>query len=217
MSQPIEPEPGAPVDTPPEPGAPTDAPSTTPPVEPSDLPDDPQALKAEIARLRKENGAARTGAKTKAAADARAELVKEFADKLGLADTTPDPDALVRQLSESQQDAALVALEHQTYRAAVRIGGPELADRLLDSISFRDQVDAIDGDDFETQLVALIQAEADRAGTKPRTPAPDPTQGARGGTAAPDLDAQIKEAQSKGDYKAVIRLNGQKMAAAKKK
>lgn len=66
-----------------------------------------------------------------------------------------------------------------------------------------------------------LEAHADRlltlfptASAGPRTPAPDPSQGARGGQPGPDLDAQIAEAQKKGDFKAVIRLNGQKMAAA---
>jgi hypothetical protein len=46
----------------------------------------------------------------------------------------------------------------------------------------------------------------------PRNPAPDPSQGARGGgTPAGDLDARIAEAQSKGDFRAVIALQKQKL------
>lgn len=66
----------------------------------------------------------------------------------------------------------------------------------------RDEL-AADADD----LVALFPATP--AG--PRTPAPDPSQGARGGQ-PPDLDAQIKEAQTKGDWRTVISLQNQKLA-----
>lgn len=64
-----------------------------------------------------------------------------------------------------------------------------------------------------------LEAHADRlltlfpaAPAGPRTPAPDPSQGARGGTGAPDLDAQIREAQSKGDWRTVISLQNSKLA-----
>lgn len=46
----------------------------------------------------------------------------------------------------------------------------------------------------------------------PRTPAPDPSQGARGGAPGPDLAAQIAEAQGKGDWRTVIRLQNSKLA-----
>jgi hypothetical protein len=46
----------------------------------------------------------------------------------------------------------------------------------------------------------------------PRTPAPDPSQGARGGQPGPDLDAQIREAQTKNDWRTVISLQNQKLA-----
>ncbi|WP_326565085.1 hypothetical protein VSH64_24900 [Amycolatopsis rhabdoformis] len=49
----------------------------------------------------------------------------------------------------------------------------------------------------------------------PGTPKPDPSQGGQGGT-PPDLDAQIAEAQGKGDVKAVLRLQNQKLANAKR-
>ena len=46
----------------------------------------------------------------------------------------------------------------------------------------------------------------------PRTPAPDPSQGARGGAGTPDLQTLIKEAQDKGDWREVIRLQNSKLA-----
>jgi hypothetical protein len=47
------------------------------------------------------------------------------------------------------------------------------------------------------------------------TPRPDPSQGGRGGGAV-NLDTQIQEAQKKGDYRAVIALQNQKLANAGK-
>ncbi|HEY9475257.1 MAG TPA: hypothetical protein VIS06_15600, partial [Mycobacteriales bacterium] len=58
-------------------------------------------------------------------------------------------------------------------------------------------------------LLALFPAQA-RLG--PRTPAPDPSQGARGGGGA-DLDTQITEAQKAGNWSRVIALKNQKLAA----
>jgi hypothetical protein len=44
----------------------------------------------------------------------------------------------------------------------------------------------------------------------PRTPAPDPSQGARGGQPSLDLDARIAEAQKNGDWQTAIALKRQK-------
>ncbi|WP_409186716.1 hypothetical protein F9C11_21745 [Amycolatopsis sp. VS8301801F10] len=61
------------------------------------------------------------------------------------------------------------------------------------------------------RLLALFPA-APAGGKVP--PRPDPSQGGQGGT-PPDLDAQIAEATKKGDVKAVLRLQNQKLAHAK--
>ncbi len=50
-----------------------------------------------------------------------------------------------------------------------------------------------------------------RAATS-RAPAPDPSQGSRGGPPA-DTDSLIREAQAKGDWKTVLRLQNQKLTA----
>lgn len=47
----------------------------------------------------------------------------------------------------------------------------------------------------------------------PRTPAPDPSQGARGGQPGPDLTAQIEEARKAGDFRKAISLERSKLAA----
>lgn len=65
-----------------------------------------------------------------------------------------------------------------------------------------------------------LQAHADRlltlfpaAPAGPRTPAPDPSQGARGGQPGPDLQAQINEARKAGDFRKAIALERSKLAA----
>lgn len=47
----------------------------------------------------------------------------------------------------------------------------------------------------------------------PRTPAPDPSQGARGGQPGPDLQAQIDQAKKDGDFRKAISLERSKLAA----
>lgn len=56
-------------------------------------------------------------------------------------------------------------------------------------------------------LLALFPATQ----VAPRTPAPDPSQGARGAGTGVDLEAQITEAQKAGDYRKVIALQKQKL------
>jgi len=46
----------------------------------------------------------------------------------------------------------------------------------------------------------------------PRNPAPDPSQGGRGGQPGPDVEAQIAEAQKAGDFRRVIALQKSKLA-----
>jgi hypothetical protein len=72
----------------------------------------------------------------------------------------------------------------------------------------------IAGDSLEdlTASADRLLAAFPTAPAGPRTPAPDPSQGARGGQPGPDLDAQIREAQAKNDWRTVISLQNQKLA-----
>lgn len=56
-------------------------------------------------------------------------------------------------------------------------------------------------------LLALFPA----APAGPRTPVPDPSQGARGGQPDVDLQAQIKDARDKGDFRRAIALERSKL------
>jgi hypothetical protein len=62
-------------------------------------------------------------------------------------------------------------------------------------------------------LVSLFPPPATPAG--PRTPAPDPSQGAQGTGATPNLDAQIAEATKAGNVREAIRLKQIKLHQAK--
>jgi hypothetical protein len=123
------------------------------------LPDDPAALKAEIARLRRENGTERTTAKQKAADDARAAMAQEIGKALGLiqGDDKPDPEKLTQQLTATQQEARAIRTENAVLRMAGTHGADP--DALTDSRSFLAKLGTLDpaADDFSAQVDAAIK------------------------------------------------------------
>ena len=150
--------------------------------------DDPTAAKAEIERLRKENGAARTNAKAQAATDARQELAKA----LGLikGDEPADPVKLAEQLTTEKADARQARVELAVYRAAGSIADPSA---LLDSTSFLRSLKNVDPTDSAAVTAAITAAVASNPrlgaaseGNGPRAPRPDLSQasGANGRTVA---------------------------------
>ncbi|WP_370246911.1 hypothetical protein [Nocardioides sp.] len=182
--------------TTPPPAAP--AAPTTPPS--ADNPwDDPVAAKAEIERLRRENGAARTNAKNQAAEQARTDLAQTIGKALGLvADDTPvDPAALTEQLTTTQREANQARVELAVYRNAGTAGADPAA--LLDSASFLAKVANLDPADTAAVQTAIAEAiEANprlKAAPATRTPAPNPAQGASSATRprAANLQQAIQE------------------------
>lgn len=116
------------------------------------LPDDPAALKAMIADLRKENGAARTTAKAKAADEARTQLVTELGKALGLVkdgDNAPTAEQLAAQGQASQAEARQAKVELAVFRTAGTHQGDPNA--LLDSRAFLAKVADLDPADGEFQ------------------------------------------------------------------
>lgn len=102
-----------PADAPPADQPPADAPPADAP--PADEPppnETPEAkatrLEAEITKLRRENGSARTKAKADAAKEARDEIVKEFGKMLGFVkgDDPVDTDKAIATAREAQRDSA---------------------------------------------------------------------------------------------------------------
>lgn len=107
--------------------------------------DDPAKAKAEIERLRAENGKDRTTAKTKAAEDARNELTQSIGKALGLikdGEDKPDPAKLTQQITESAAAAKQAQTELAVYKAANKHGAD--ADALLDSRAFLAKIAELD-------------------------------------------------------------------------
>lgn len=173
--------------------APQPDPKAEPPKEQPKKPenpwDDPDAAKAEIEKLRRENGAARTNAKAQAADEARKELAQQIGKALGLVeDETPDPAKLTEMLSASQTEAKKAQIELAVFRAAGAAGGDPAA--LLDSSSVLASLDGVNPTDaaaVQEAIKAAVENNPRLAATsEPRTPAPNPAQGtSAGGPAAP--------------------------------
>lgn len=208
-------------DAPQEPPAaaatPTEPPAPTEPAKTANAWDDPEAAKAEIERLRRENAKDRTEAKANAADAARKELAQTIGKALGLvADDTPvDPAALTEQLTTTQAEAKQARVELAVFRNAAAAGGDPAA--LLDSSSFLKSLDSIDPADADAITQAITKAvEANpRLGAAPgdpRPPAPNPAQGASA-AGAPGIDEQIAEATKAGNYQLAIALKQQRAAA----
>ena len=169
--------------------------------------DDPAAAKAEIEKLRKENGAARTSAKAAAAEDARNEIAQTIGKALGLVvdDEPVDPAALTEQATRAAADAKQAKLELAVFRNA-----PEGADAvaLLDSRTFLEKVKDIDPGDTAALAAAITEAvtqnprlgKAINPGMKP-----NPAQG-RSASPPLGLDEQIAAAAQAGDMRTVLRL-----------
>lgn len=135
------------------------------------LPDDPAALRAEIARLRRENGTARTAARDKAATDARNAVVQDIGKALGLikdGDKAPSAEVLAEQVRTSTAAARTASVELAVFRAAGSAGAD--ADALLDSRAFLAKVADLDpaAADFQTKVTAAIN-DAVKANPKLKT------------------------------------------------
>lgn len=124
-----------------------------------DLWDDPAKAKAEIERLRAENGRDRTAGKTEAAKAATDELTQKLAKALGLVkddDEAPDASKLTAQLTEREAQAKQAQTELAVYKLAGKHSGD--ADALLDSRSFLAKIADIDPTDTAAIDAAVKQA-----------------------------------------------------------
>jgi hypothetical protein len=145
-------------------------------------------MRAQIKELEKQNKALQERDPVKAIAEALG--VKPQQGVVGV-------DALAEQVTQMQRDLASERAGRLRAEVAAERGlPPALAARLQGTT--RDELEA-DAD----ALKALIPATTGNGGA-PGTPAPDPSQGARGG--ASQLQAALKAAQEKGDAKESIRL-----------
>lgn len=123
-----------------------------------DLWDDPAKAKAEIERLRAENGRDRTAGKDAAAKQATDELTQRLGKALGLIkdDETPDPDKLTQQLTERDTAAKQAQTELAVYKLAGKNGAD--ADALLDSRAFLTKLADKDPNDVDAVTAAIKAA-----------------------------------------------------------
>lgn len=136
----------------------TPPPAATPPAKPGDnLPDDPEALRKEILRLREENGKDRTAAKTKAAEDAVNDLTQRLGKALGLIkdDEKLDPEKLAADLQAAQGAATTAKVQLAVFKAAASKADPV---KLLDRNSFTSKLSDLDpsAKDFDAKVTAAI-------------------------------------------------------------
>lgn len=204
-----------PADVAPKPAEPT-APepvATAPATEPSEAKpnvwENPESAKAEIERLRRENGAARTTAKQQAAEEARNELAQSIGKALGLVKDEPvDPTELTKQVSASQAAAKAAQVELAVFRAAAGTDADPSA--LLDSRAFLAKVADIDPSDSVAIAAAIAESiesnpRLGKASGQPPAMRPNPAQGR---SASPPATAaeQIAAATAAGDVRTVLRL-----------
>jgi len=185
----------------------------------TELPDDPAVLKAEIAKLRKENGAERTNAKQKAADDAVAQLTDKLAVALGIKKEGEKPTA--EQLQTQLQERDTIARQAVTELAVYKSAGASDADpaALLDSRAFLATVADLDpaSSDFQSKVGSAIKkAVTDNPKLKAAPVVGSSTVDHAGGSGElPDIDAQIAAAEKAGDTRTSIRLKQKKAAAAR--
>lgn len=160
MSDPIEqPNPAEPTPTAPEePVQPTaEQPNEQPAAK--DPWDDPATARAEIERLRRENGSERVNAK-QAAAAAERERILRLLNPEAEAPTVESLSAQIQEkdqtLTQAQADAAAAKLELAVYKAAPIAKADAAA--LLDSNSFRAAVADIDPTDTDAITAAITAA-----------------------------------------------------------
>lgn len=178
--------------------------------------DDPETLKAEIARLRKEaadaNGKARENARAEAAKAAKEEIIQQLGTALGLVETPTDPEKLAEQVAASTAEAKQAKLELAIYQTA---GASNVdAAALLDSRTFMSKAADIDPADTVAMAALIgevITANPALASRTTGIPAPNPAQGSSAGGAAPTLAVQIATAEQAGDWETARRLKAEQL------
>lgn len=201
---------------------------TDPLPQPADLPAEPdwkaeaEARQAEAEKWKNLARKNETRAKANNAAveqqrAALAELAKAYDIDLG--DKPADPAVLAERLEQSKRDAASTAIELRVFKLATRLGAN--AEELLDSRSFCAAVDAIeiangDFDAFDAAVTELVKQRvpvAPVAPTSGRTPVEALRPGALPNPPGPSIDDVIRDAQKAGDWRKVMNLQNQKLAA----
>lgn len=157
--------------------------------------EDPAKVKEALANSRKWETRAK---ENKAALDAAAPKLTEY-DKLVEASKT-DAQRLEDAAKTAQTEAETAKTEAARLRVALKHGLDDKDLRLLT------------GTDAEMDETATYLAGLKAAAAQPGTPRPNPAQGSSA-SGAPDLQAQIAQAEKAGDVNLQIRLQNQKLLA----
>lgn len=195
---PPTPDPATPPATPPAP------PAADPPADGGDPPLGPAGEKA-LAEWKKRAKDAESLAKT------QAEKLKEFED----AQKTEAEKLAERAKAAEDRAAAATKLAVSAKVEALakgRFADPSDAVEALAGGAFATEAGGIDADAITAALDELLTRKPHWAAGSggPRTPAPDPSQGARPGT-PPTLAQQIAEAEQKGDTRRALALKTQQL------
>lgn len=193
--------------TPPEPPAPTPAEPGTP-SEGDDPPLGPAGEKA-LAEWKRRAKEAEQQAKDHAA------RIKEYEDR-DKTDAEKQADALKAAQDRAEQATRLAVSAKVEALAAGRFQDPLDAVEALRSGSYVGEDGAVDTEAITTALDDLLTRKPHWAAGEPgpRTPRPDPAQGARPGT-APNLSQRIAEAEQAGNNKLALALKTQQLRELK--
>ncbi|MFJ2863688.1 hypothetical protein [Kitasatospora sp. NPDC087314] len=198
MSTPTDP-------TPPPTPEPPAADPPTPPDAPEPAPKDWQAESEKWKRLSREN---ETRAKTNADAAKRLAEIEDAQKS--------ETEKLTERLAAAEDRATaatrLAVAARVEAMATGRFADPQDAVDALGG-GFLDDAGQIDATAIEQALTALLERKPHWAAagpTGPRTPAPDPAQGARPNS-TPTLAQQISDAESRGDVQASIALKSRQL------
>ncbi|WP_051393059.1 hypothetical protein [Glycomyces arizonensis] len=233
MTQPSQ-APGAPTDAGPTGQAPEASPqqgtTTDPATDPGQAPDGPQDVSSLpqwaqdlITKGRTKEADYRTKYQTaqkdaQAAASQRDAVLKAYGLNADGSEAV-DPDKLSAQVDQMRAREWETVVENKLLRAAPRLGVD--ADGLLDSVAFLDSLAELDTDHVGADFGQKLEAHVTEFVTANPKFKAQPGAGAHrsggdfgGGPNLPpaSLDAQIAEAQKKGDAREVIRLQNQKFA-----
>jgi hypothetical protein len=194
----------APVPTPP-PGDPAPAPTTSPtpapapdpaPADPADQPLGPAGKKA----LDAEREARKELERQLAALSP----LQKLAEAMGAGTPTAGGKTEVELLNEkfATYESQLADERQARWRAEVAAAKGLTPDQAA-------WISGSTAEEFIASADKLLASFPTPAG--PRNPAPDPSQGSRGGQPSPDLEAQIAEATKAGDIRKAISLQRQKL------
>jgi len=201
---PEQPTPTPPAAPAPAPPAPPSEPA--PPAEPA-APTEPKDWAAEAEKWKKLSRQNEDKAKENAAAAKRLAEIEDAAKT----EAQKLTDRLAAAEERANAATRLAVASRVQAMATGRFADPADAVDALGG-DFLDDAGRVDDAAIETALAGLLERKPHwAAAAGARTPRPDPSQGPRpGGTVS--VDAQIAEAQAKGDWKTVLSLQNSKLA-----